>query len=425
MLIRIQFTNKLIFARRLLLAAMIVVFSGCTTPGADSSLLLETTTDKALLSYFKLDYLASRSDFRRLATELGHRMQGTQSGKFPFPSRKFQDLSIDWCYVPPTGEKGSLLLITSGLHGAEGPVGAAVQRHFMEKILPETDRSRTGFLFVHAVNPFGFHAFRRVTENNVDLNRNFDINGKLYETKNAGYAELNEFLNPTDPADPTDMKYFFFSTRSFYNIILKGVPALRQAILQGQYEYPQGVYFGGQRAEPQRKILESFLIEKFSGFKAVVAIDMHTGYGERGVLHLFPNAPRTTQIKQTTEFIFEGYRIDWGTDEDFYTVTGQFTDYLSTLVKEGVLFVPMVFEYGTLDNQTTGGSIESIRRTILENQGYHHGYADASSQKDTRADFYEMFYPSSPHWRTHIMRNTTELWKTVVPRLNKLGIKPN
>jgi hypothetical protein len=34
----------------------------------------------------------------------------------------------------------------------------------------------------------------------------------------------------------------------------------------------------------------------------------------------------------------------------------------------------MVFEFGTLDSQTTMGSIKSLHNLIVENQGVHHGY---------------------------------------------------
>ena len=408
--------------RVFVLSTTLVFFQGCATPGADSSLLLDTPADKELLQYFKLDYNDSRADFRRIASSLQIEYAGSQSGAFPFPSQKFKGLTIDWCYVPPQGAKKSLLLVTSGLHGAEGPVGAAVQRHFMEQMLKRVDRSTTGYLFVHAMNPYGFHAFRRVTENNVDLNRNFSIdNNKLYETKNAGYAQLNDFLNPTEAADVWDTGYLFFTTRAISMILFNGMATLRQAILQGQYEYPAGIYFGGQRSEPQKALLTDFFRQHFVGYKAILAVDMHTGYGSRGVLHLFPNDPRSDQIRKATTTLFAGYKIDWGTDEDFYTITGQFTDYLVTLAGKDTIFVPMVFEYGTLDSDTTGGAIESIKRTIQENQGHHHGYADPDSEQEIKQNYYEMFYPSSPHWRTHILKNTIDMWATVLPRLEKLG----
>ena len=53
----------------------------------------------------------------------------------------------------------------------------------------------TAALYVHAINPFGFSHLRRVTQENVDLNRNcidFDVPLPV----NAGYAEIHDLLLP-------------------------------------------------------------------------------------------------------------------------------------------------------------------------------------------------------------------------------------
>ncbi len=56
-------------------------------------------------------------------------------------------------------------------------------------------------LYVHALNPHGFSFGRRVTQENVDLNRNFvDFTQPL--PVNAAYAELHALLVP-DTWPPT------------------------------------------------------------------------------------------------------------------------------------------------------------------------------------------------------------------------------
>jgi hypothetical protein len=66
--------------------------------------------------------------------------------------------------------------------------------------------------------------------------------------------------------------------------------------------------------------------------------------------------------------VFKESTIDWGSGADFYTKTGEYTDWVSSLVPD-VLCIPMLFEYGTLDSQTTFGSLKSMQIMILENQG--------------------------------------------------------
>ena len=81
----------------------------------------------------------------------------------------------------------------------------------------------------------------------------------------------------------------------------------------------------------------------------------------------------------------------------------------------------MVLEYGTLNSQTTGGSIESIRRTILENQGHHQGYGHPDYEKEVKAQYREMFYPASQLWRTKVIDESQKVWKVLLGNLPKLG----
>jgi hypothetical protein len=51
-------------------------------------------------------------------------------------------------------------------------------------------------LYIHALNPYGFSHIRRVTQENVDLNRNFhDFLSKPLPV-NAAYRELQPLLLP-------------------------------------------------------------------------------------------------------------------------------------------------------------------------------------------------------------------------------------
>lgn len=122
--------------------------------------------------------------------------------------------------------------------------------------------------------------------------------------------------------------------------------------------------------------------------------------------------------KNGVETIFKGYDIDWGDEEDFYTVTGDFTDFIGKVYPEK-FYMPMTFEYGTLDSQTTSGSVKSIHNMILENQGFHYGYKDKEDKEEVSERFIEMYYPSSAHWRSHIIEQTRNIFETTVNRYNK------
>ena len=131
----------------------------------------------------------------------------------------------------------------------------------------------------------------------------------------------------------------------------------------------------------------------------VFCIDLHTGYGKRGTMHLFPNPMKDKQKKAKIENIFSGIPIDWGDEKDFYTVTGDFTSYIGQIIPEEY-YLNMTFEFGTMDSQTKMGTIKSIHNVILENQGVHFGYKSKEDEKIIKHRYLEGYYPSSKPWRS-------------------------
>ena len=64
------------------------------------------------------------------------------------------------------------IVVSSGLHGVEGFLGSAIQLAMLEELKADTAKN-IRWVFIHAINPFGFAQIRRFNEDNVDLNRNF------------------------------------------------------------------------------------------------------------------------------------------------------------------------------------------------------------------------------------------------------------
>ena len=117
-------------------------------------------------------------------------------------------------------------------------------------------------------------------------------------------------------------------------------------------------------------------------------------------------------LKTAIEQVFTGYRIDWGDSDDFYTSYGGFSDYLGKLLPTK-FYLPMVFEFGTLNSQTTLGVVHSLHNMVLENQGFHHGYSSAKVKEEISINFREMYCPSSPLWRTKVIADTRNMMATV------------
>lgn len=365
-------------------------------------------------SIYPDNYESARDNFRALSAELHATYQNVQYYPLWVPSETDSDLTIDVCYIPAQADSLNLLILSSGVHGVEGYVGHAAQLLFLENYLSDEFLQNTGVLLIHAVNPYGFKYTRRVTENNVDMNRNSPSTEDLYETQNEGYSQVYDLINPQKKVKVGSLENRFFFVKAINEIRKASLPVLRQAVLQGQYTYPEGLYFGGQGPEPQIELLKPVISEISLPYERIMMLDLHTGYGERGKLHLFPN-PMEDDKRRKLESMFDGFDIDWGDSDDFYTVTGDFAGFVGTL-SQGKEYYPMVFEYGTLNSQTTMGSLKSIHIMILENQGYQHGFRSEKDSLRVKADIREMYYPESENWRNYSMQQTQDVFDVVLPR---------
>ena len=373
--------------------------------------------------YFQSTYGECRNTFLKLADSLKAIYPEAQIFSVKVSASQNESGSVDGIYIPPAGNPVNLLILSGGTHGVEGFTGSAIQHMFIEKYIRQNLRVNTGILLIHGLNPYGFMNNRRVTGNNVDLNRNCGISDALYKTSNDGYKDLFTFINPDGPASIGSLENRLFVFRAVAKILKSGMPVLRQAVLQGQYEFPKGLYFGGSKAEPQIESIRGLLKDIGAPYSKIVHIDLHTGYGERGKMHLFPNPPKSEEIRKATEALFAGYAIDWGDSKDFYTISGDFTG-MTQALHPGKLVVPMTLEYGTMDSQTTMGSLRSIQTMILENQGFQHGYRNDRSQRKIGSWIREMYYPSSAIWQTMVMEQTAGLLSQVTERLSKTSGDP-
>lgn len=365
------------------------------------------------LGFFSDEYTESRMNFKKSADVLQIKHPNTIYRSFSVPSKIDDDLMVDYIYVPATNDSSKILVLSSGVHGVEAYTGSAVQQMFIEEYLNEELLENTGVFLIHSINPYGFKYDRRVSENNVDLNRNSYYNDELYSTVNAGYPLLKDFINPEDELDLNSFFHRFFFLYSVDEIRKSSIPVLRQAILQGQYEFPDGLYYGGSDQEPQIDSLMPIISSICKPYEEILAIDLHTGYGKKGSMHLFPN-PVEEDLKSEMEDLFKGYQIDWGDSDDFYTVTGDFVNMIGQ-INPGKKFIPMTFEFGTMDSQTTLGSMKSLQIMVAENQGYHFGYESQEDKDQMRNIFLEMYFPSSLTWRSHCIDQSREIFEDILP----------
>jgi len=312
-----------------------------------------------------------------------------------------EDLTIDWITANPNRKKEKLILITTGLHGVEGFVGAAMLDLFLKEFIPQLDPELTGIKLVHVINPWGMANIRRVNQNNVDMNRNFMINQEEFQDdSNPDYHKLNSTLNPQHPLKEFWLEDLGFIQKVVSNLSREGIKSLRGAVMLGQPYYPEGLYFSGKEYQPETVILKDLIKRCFSEYEEVLHIDMHTGYGPHDQMTIV-NSPAEERLSAqlTQEF---NYPLILSSDPDqFYSMHGDMIDW-SYKVKESEF--PAVKHYGTAFEFGTYGDgilkeIKSLRTMIYENQTVHHGARSEKLSNWTRDEILEMYFPHSSQWR--------------------------
>ncbi|HYQ56501.1 MAG TPA: M14 family metallopeptidase [Draconibacterium sp.] len=379
----------------------------------------EVEIDETKLAYYYDTWEECRDAFRTQAGSMKMHFDSVAVFSRAVESKTETNLTVDFCYLPASDTTEKLVMIFSGTHGIEGFVGSAVEQMLMAEFFKPEMLETTGVLLVHGINAWGFKNQRRFTENNVDLNRNYSLDKSLFQRENDGFVALYDMLTPKGELNMNSISNRFFMVTAINQIARKGMPALLQAFAQGQYDFPEGIYFGGNDFEQQVAIMSEVLSNITAPYSTLLSIDLHTGFGERGVLHLFPNPIDDPELKAKTEAVFNGHQIDWGDSDNFYTVHGQFVEYIGDLLPEKTS-IPMVMEFGTLNTESTVGAVKSAHISIAENQGFHYGYKSEKDSLRALAGYYEMFYPPSEKWRSNAITVSQEMMEDVWENFQKL-----
>lgn len=416
-------SNPVLFRMRvgfMLYFVFLLYLVDCSNPETDSNL---PDLGKSKLSYFKEDYGSSRNSFRMISEKIKKEYSGVQTEAISVPNKLGEDLSIDSLYIPAQKSQKGLVIFTSGIHGTEAPAGTSAIRFIASELLPKFSLENTGFLFVHSLNPYGFQHFRRVSENNVDLNRNCDPNPKSLAGNNPIYPKVYDFLNPKEKVSSSFGKETFYKIQVFSKILQHGTSGFSSSVAQGQYEYPDGIFFGGHSLEINHTLISTLIDKVAKGYSSVLLIDFHTGIGARGKLHLIANKMEESE-KQKHRSLFPGDEIHFhGDKKEAYAIYGNLTACTNKRLSKDQKFYAVVIEFGTINSQSISGSLESLRRVREENQGFHYGYFSEEVRAVSAKEFRELFFPSSEIWRENVLFETERAISTAIPKFQELTFK--
>ncbi|MEI6643256.1 MAG: M14 family metallopeptidase [Novosphingobium sp.] len=237
-------------------------------------------------SCFAADYAQARDMFCAAA-----RAADAAIESIPHPDRGPSGgvLSCDTAWLGPKTAPHVLVTI-SGTHGVEGFAGSGAQVDALRRIAGSSLPADVAVLMVHAINPHGFAWARRVTEDNIDLNRNWiDFTAPL--PLNKGHDALAPALYPTEWNDAAQASLLAAITDYAAQ---HGAAAMQAAISGGQYCHPRGIFYGGAKPGWSRRTQTALLTGMLGHAEQVVIIDFHTGLGPRGIGEQIVTVPRSS-----------------------------------------------------------------------------------------------------------------------------------
>lgn len=346
---------------------------------------------------FSETYFEARSKIKA-AAEAQHVLVDS----LPIAAKGFngEDLSVDIVWMGPK-DATNILIHISGTHGVEGFAGSAIQ---LNLLLNPVDLPRnTSIILIHGLNPYGMAHLRRVSENNIDLNRNFSEERITSPT----YAKIDDLMNPKHYL-PVD----FFGLRLGVNAIFgEGWSNIKQALACGQYDFPEGMFYGGRELEESPRVLLDWFERNFTGKPSEVKItilDVHSGLGEFGVDTLLTLEPANDRM--ISIFGDKIARHHQG-DTVGYQPTGMLIEALrNTICRVTNCALDKITaigqEFGTV-------SAYKVLTALRDENTLHHIEKRAGRVLDpahpVRQELLRVFYPKEREWKVKVLERGREL----------------
>ena len=314
-----------------------------------------------------------------------------------------------------------LLVLSAGLHGVEGYVGAHLIDHYVRSYYDETQRHKHhgspppfDLALIHGINPWGMLNMRKANARNVDLNRNFVIDWRDRNTlNNPDYDALKDLLHPSH-AHPSKAYFYGQLLRTLLRLRQRAPRQIERALTLGQFNDPEGPYYGGTTYEPETMWMMRIIEKLFSCYRSIIWLDLHTGYGPRGLMQVVRASGDMHTRKAWQSYFSYPYVVETA-GENFYAIHGDMIEYMYAYQKKQHPHLELyaaTLEFGTLGD-TLWALIQSLATTVLENASYHAGRKTRQHERQ----LLEMYAPSDTRWLNQSMQQFLRFMHHVHDRL--------
>lgn len=349
----------------------------------------------ATAQYFSGTYAQARARFLDAAKTAGatvahnlHPLKGPDGG----------EIATDVARVGPANAR-NILGIGSGTHGVEGFCGSGISTALLASGFAGKLPADTALIFIHAINPWGFAWGRRVNEDNVDLNRNFLDHDKAHP-ENPGYDAIYDAVNPKELSEEalTDGRAKMKAYAEAH-----GPAALQHALTAGQYIYPEGVQFGGQKPVWSNTTLRDIIRREMGAAERIVYIDIHSGLGARGHGEIISTAPETNDAFKRMHGwwgdIVHSTRAQGSVSSD---VPGSITEAFAQELT-GREVTPCGLEFGTIAMNAVAAAL------VADNWLHRNGGFDNARAPAIKRQIRDAFYVDEDDWKEDVTRQTRQM----------------
>lgn len=356
------------------------------------------------LDCFAPDYRGARARFLDAARTAGARIETFDNPALaPDGAPVHTDVA-----VIGEADAPAVMLLNSATHGVEGFCGSAALVAWLRSEAPSALPASVRAVLIHAINPHGFAWLRRVTEGNVDLNRNFGEHGGRYPG-NPEYETLHPILVPArwDDAGRADC------VRQLEAFVKeRGQFALQAAVTRGQHSHADGLFFGGHAPTWSNGTFHAVLERLVKGAARVAFLDFHTGLGPYGTAELIAGArPGTPNGDRLVAWFGDGVITSPAAGN---SSSAPLTGVIGGAVRRnlpGTEVISITVEFGTY-------SVREVLAALQADNWLHlRGEPDSELGRMIKAEIRKRLFPDEDDWKELVLVRSRQLLNRTVTGL--------
>lgn len=337
-------------------------------------------------AFFSRRFRDARALFRQAAEERGFSIH---SYSHPLQGFDGEALATDVVRIGPQDAR-QLLVLISGVHGVELYAGSGCQIDMLKSVSNNALPADTALLLVHAINPWGAAHFRRNTETNADLARNF-IGPDEMPAGNDAYETIHEVI-----CNPDRDKVQAGFQRLAGEL---GEMGFIRALMGGQYKHPTGFSWGGDGPVWSQVTIQDILARETQSAEDVTIVEYHSGLGPYGY-GMAVCMQAGLALERSRKLFGRWLVAPRSAPGETHGATGHTTDgYTRFLV--GKRLSSIVLEFGTYP--------PSVSLPVLLDDHWLTFHGDVDTARDIHARNLEMHAPDDPEWRRAICERSRQV----------------